>query len=327
MNEKEVVLLLEQYDREILQVRKGRGALLADTKEGCLIFKEYEGNPEKLPLINAVLTGVKNKCDVPVEQLIANKEGQLFTEDSEGKRYVLKTYFESRECDIKEEKECIEAVETLAKLHQGLRASKEEVQGKLPAYPIENELNKHNRELKRIWQYLRKKGQKSPFEILLIEKYPYFLEKAQQCTLDITSYLETQKDKNMEYDFICHGDYRYHNIIRQEEGFAIINFEKIMVDCGARDLALFLRKLLEKSNWSIPLGNTILEAYNRINPLTECARKELYYRLAYPEKFWKIVNFYFNSRKVWIPEKNGEKLWLLGEQEKEKQTFLKEILL
>ena len=48
----------------------------------------------------------------------------------------------------------------------------------------------------------------------------------------------------------------------------------------------------------------------------------MYYRLAYPEKFWKIVNFYYNSRKVWIPERNREKLQLVVEQEKEKQAFL-----
>ena len=50
-------------------------------------------------------------------------------------------------------------------------------------------------------------------------------------------------------------------------------------------------------------GLAILDSNNNLT--------ELYYRLAYPEKFWKIVNFYYNSRKVWIPEKNSEKLRVL----------------
>ena len=49
---------------------------------------------------------------------------------------------------------------------------------------------------------------------------------------------------------------------------------------------------------------------------------QLYYRLSYPEKFWKIVNFYYNSPKVWIPGKNMEKLKKIWIQEEEKQTFL-----
>ena len=30
--------------------------------------------------------------------------------------------------------------------------------------------------------------------------------------------------------------------------------------------------------------------------------------LAYPEKFWKVANQYYNNRKSWIPEKNMQKL-------------------
>ena len=52
---------------------------------------------------------------------------------------------------------------------------------------------------------------------------------------------------------------------------------------------------------------------------------QLYYRFAYPEKFWKIVNFYYNSGKAWIPGRNMEKLEKLLMQEKEKKDFLETI--
>jgi hypothetical protein len=91
-----------------------------------------------------------------------------------------------------------------------------------------------------------------------------------------------------------------------------------------RDLTLLLRKLLEKSNWSLSLGFALLEAYEKEQPLSARERIDLYYRLAYPEKFWKIVNFYYNSGKAWIPGRNQEKLDRLISQEKEKQSFLKE---
>ena len=52
---------------------------------------------------------------------------------------------------------------------------------------------------------------------------------------------------------------------------------------------------------------------------------QLYYRFAYPEKFWKIVNFYYNSGKAWIPGRNMEKLEKLFAQDKEKQDFLEAI--
>ena len=101
-----------------------------------------------------------------------------------------------------------------------------------------------------------------------------------------------------------------------------IEFEKCVRDNPIRDLYLLLRKLLEKSNWSISLGTELIKAYEEIRPISAYSRIDLYYRLAYPEKFWKIVNFYFNSRKAWIPERNLEKLNKLLEQEPLKQHFL-----
>ena len=52
---------------------------------------------------------------------------------------------------------------------------------------------------------------------------------------------------------------------------------------------------------------------------------DLYYRLAYPEKFWKIVNFYYNSGKAWIPQRNQEKLDKLLAQEQQKKNFLETV--
>jgi len=86
-----------------------------------------------------------------------------------------------------------------------------------------------------------------------------------------------------------------------------------------------MRKLLEKSNWSISLGKDMLAAYEELRPLSAVSRIDLYYRLAYPEKFRKIANFYFNSGKAWIPGRNLEKLEKLVEQEPLKQKFLEEV--
>ena len=88
----------------------------------------------------------------------------------------------------------------------------------------------------------------------------------------------------------------------------------------------FLRKLLEKNCWSASLGLSMLTAYETQRILSETDRKQLYYRFSYPEKFWKIVNFYYNNGKAWIPDKNREKLETLLCQENEKVRFLDSVL-
>lgn len=129
---------------------------------------------------------------------------------------------------------------------------------------------------------------------------------------------------------ICHGDYQYHNILmtkgamdeKDHPGMAVINFEKCMKDNPVRDLYLFMRKLLEKGNWPIELGNLLLDTYRKEREMSNADYAQLYYRFSYPEKFWKIVNFYYNSGKAWIPGRNLEKLEKLLSQEEEKRRFL-----
>jgi hypothetical protein len=86
-----------------------------------------------------------------------------------------------------------------------------------------------------------------------------------------------------------------------------------------------MRKLLEKSGWNIQLGRELLDCYSSRLPVSAFSYIDLYYRMAYPEKFWKIVNYYYNSRKAWISDRNGEKLDKLIAQETEKQHFLDEV--
>ena len=122
---------------------------------------------------------------------------------------------------------------------------------------------------------------------------------------------------------LCHGDYQYHNILMEPDHCYIINFEKIIADNPVRDLYLFVRKLLEKNNWDVELGKELLHTYNEERTLQEEDLLQLKYRFYYPEKFWKIVNFYYNSPKSWISCKNGEKLEKLLEQEDAKNTLIR----
>ena len=319
--------LLNHYDINVLRTRKGRGAILCDTEKGCLIFKEYIGNPDKIKVQNLLLLKMQQADILPTEQLLYTKEEGLFTEDTDGKKYTLKTYFEGRECNIYDTEECLEAVRTLARLHNIMYLNATEMEGlDLQVFSVGKEYEKHNRELRKVWRYLHNKSQKSLFEKMLLQEYDYYLEQAASVAEEWQAFAcESDLEYIKEQGMFCHGDYQYHNIIRAEQSFAVINFERCLMDNPVRDLYLFMRKLLEKSNWSQRLGENLLEAYSSIRPISARSFVELYYRLAYPEKFWKIVNFYFNSRKAWIPEKNGEKLQKITGQEEEKQAFLEAV--
>lgn len=317
--------LLEQYEIEVLRTRKGRGAILCDTDKGCLIFKEYAGNEARLAMQNKLLTHIGQQEKVHTESIIPTKEGELFVKDQDDIKYILKTYPEGRECNIYDNGECREAVRHLAHLHDCMDLPAEECT-QLVFSPA-REYEKRNRELRRVRKFLQQKSQKTDFEIYLKNRFDFFLEQALMITEEWEGYqklLDSERERESTVSF-SHGDYQYHNIVYSDKKWHIINFEKCMADSPVRDLHLLFRKLLEKSNWSVSLGEELLKTYEKERPISAIHYIDLYYRLAYPEKFWKIVNFYYNSGKAWIPERNREKLLKLVAQEEEKQHFLEEV--
>lgn len=347
MNDR-AVELLEQYEIEVLRTRKGRGAILCETNRGCLILKEYAGSQERIALQDRLLKQVAEAGLVQAEMIMPDREGALFVKDNDGIKYVLKTWQDGRECNIHDRGECVEAVRLLARLHENMTLSSD-MPGLPEAFSAEKDYDKRNRELKRVRNYLQQKKQKSWFELNLRKALDGFLEQALEVTEEWREYADLPAEggqgtvsvdgtgndmavgKNEESTAdggtvrFCHGDYQYHNILQGSSGWFLVNFEKYQRDNPVRDLYLLLRKLLEKENWSVSLGAELLEAYEKERPISAHSRIDLYYRLAYPEKFWKIANFYYNSGKSWIPGKNQEKLEKVMAQEKEKQHFLDEV--
>ena len=177
MNDR-AVSVFENYDVKILGTAKGRGALLAETEQGWLILKEYTGPEARLELQEKLLQAVRDAGFPGVEQLLRNKEGELLTRDQDRTAYIVKTWFDGRECNLRDVKECQNAARTLGRLHLAMEQPQLAAQYTGRPFSLEREYARHNRELKKVRRYLREKGQKSDFERFLLHHYDRFYEKA-----------------------------------------------------------------------------------------------------------------------------------------------------
>ncbi|MGN0304739.1 MAG: CotS family spore coat protein [Lachnospiraceae bacterium] len=321
MNDR-AVSVLEKYDIEVLRSWRGRGAILCETKTGVKILKEYKGSGLRLLFQQKLLQNIKENGYPWVEEILPARDGELLVKDDDMVSYCLKNYSQGKECNSRDMADCEEALRQLAIYHRAACLPGLAEGCELRSFPLPEELEKHNRELKKVRKFLKEKGQKTDFEMLLTHHYDFFFEKAGQ-VLEESRKLEADRKKKGAEVF-CHGDFQHHNILMNEKGVFLINFEKFTLDSPAKDLSLFFRKIMEKNNWSGFWGQRMLKAYEKQRPLSKAERLDLYYRLSYPEKFWKIVNFYYNSSKVWIPAKNLEKLEKLLKQEEEKDQYLEQ---
>lgn len=317
------VSILENYDLKVLRTWKGRGAILFETTKGIRILKEYIGPKEKVLIQDRLVQHLKEQGFLLVDSFERNKEDEIVSVDNDKKSYIVKEYYEGKECNIWDSEECKKVISHLRDMQGCMQLNNEIECIVLPPFCLEKEYEKHNKELKRIKNFIRGKSQKTDFEIYLMQQYDYFYDKA------LAAY-----DRTLQTDWgdfhasirrqgnLCHGDFQHHNIIMNAKGIAVTNFEKYVLDSRIRDLYLFMRKILEKNMWSAALGKELLDAYEMENPLTEQERIQLYNRFLYPEKFWKIVNFYYNSGKSWLPMRHMEKLQKLMQQEEAKEAFL-----
>lgn len=318
-----VLGVLEKYDIEVLRSWKGRGAILCETKTGIKILKEYKGSEERLQMQQQLLKEIKENGFYNVEEVIPSKEGSLLVKDEDMNSYYLKEYKEGKECNIKEYQESSYAVEQMALLHKAMELPQFVKEKNISAYSFVAEIEKHNRELIKVKKYLKMKRQKSDFEYFLYQNYDRFLQKAETILEEAkTNPLLEGREELTQKGCLCHGDFQHHNVLFVQGDVFFINFEKYVLDSPMRDLSLFFRKMMEKNNWSKELGQFVLQSYEKQKKLNEEEKYQLYFRLSYPEKFRKIVNFYYNSPKAWIPAKNMEKLEKILRQEEEKIVFL-----
>lgn len=317
--------VLQQYEGETTEVRRGRGAWICEHSGGWKLLKEYRGTLRRLEFEESVLSSLKEQGIFSVDQYVRNREGELVTVAEDGTRYILKDWFLERECNLKDRREILSAVAWIAKLHQAFRTipwSEAWNLGSMLPPGLAEEMKRHTREMKRVRNFISSKRKKSEFELCVMRHFTLFYEQA----LKAQDGLELL-GKNREQDqlFLCHGDLNQHHILMLDQGVALIEFNQMHRGEQMADLYHFMRKVMEKHGWNEALGMAMLETYDRILTVGRQDRKRLYYLFLYPEKYWKQLNYYNNANKAWIPEKNVEKLKNLELQQDQKMRFLAKI--
>lgn len=329
MNEKSLSVL-EQYDFDVYKLNRDRGGIILNTNQGLKLLYECnkaEAHYEHEDKITQALlqTGFLN-----VDTYCRNKEGNLFAISDENRKYIVKDWFDGRECDIMNLSDACASVRVLAQLHICLN--------KIPTFNEEmlltaefsnnvtdysTQLLKRTRELKMVNNYLRNKKKRTEFERIARDNFQMFYEEALKAgnMIESLNYIERLENAKKTFE-LCHGNYSYHNVLFSSRCIAVTNFDKCKINCQISDLYQFMRKLLEKNNWDIKLAYKMIEEYDNVKHISDIDLQLLAVLFSYPEKFWKIINYYFNSNKSWIPRKSIEKLEMVIEQNPLREKFI-----
>lgn len=325
--EERIAELLAQYDLVVYRAGRVKGAWLLETDQGLKSLGSCSYSEGKIRFEQKVKRFALEHGFPEVDLYVPAREQNFLVQGPYNEQFVMKNWFRGEECSARCREQVLQAVETLARLHnclEGLPLSEEEkafcLQPKLPEL-----FERRNKELRRVRTYIRAKKQKSLFEQNFLVQFDGQFARAEEA-----SELLEKEEYEPYYNFctthgsMLHGNFTHHSaLVLSESSMAVTGFDKAACGIRIQDFYLLFRKMMEKWDWDVSFGDSMLEMYQRIRPIPKEELHLLYLMLSYPEKFWKVANQYYNNRKSWIPEKNMQKLLQTMEQAEKKEAGIK----
>lgn len=326
--------IINRYGLKVVSIGRCKGAMMIFTGREYYLLKEYNGTIKHLEFEENLLNSISDVGGISVDNIVRDVEGNIINEDENGKKYILRKWYDAKDCDSKKEDQIVDSVRELAKLHNIMNKIsysniylKEYFDMKKIGEYIYGEFEKHNKELKRTRNFIRKKRNKNEFEFLVLSEFDRYYEDGIKVSMiaseqNLINFIKSA----VESGRMVHGTFNYHNIMFEKDNCIITNFEKAKCGVQIRDLYDFMRKVLEKHSFNISLGNKMVEEYDKIRPISEEESKYLMLKFMYPEKYWKLLNHYNNNNKAWIPDKDIIKLKNITSHYEERMDFIKTML-
>ncbi len=291
--------LQENYDIKINSITNYREMFIANTDNGKRLIKISNLKPDRVNFISEVKEHLFNNGFENIDRNIYTNTGSSFITFNEQTVYMSK-YIDGRECNLDSREETIKSARLLAKMHKASNGctcsencnARSEL-GRLPSC-----YRKRLDEIKK----LKKNAQKGKlkFDSLMCKYVDYFYELGEKAIsmLDTSDYYELVEDSEKARN-VSHHDFNHHNIFVQNDEMYLINFEYCCYDLKVYDLVNLLRRKMRKCEWNIDEAAIILNEYCKIEALCESELELMKIMLMFPQKFWRVANKYYNSKKGW----------------------------
>lgn len=319
----------DAYDMEVCQTMRGRGAILLLTDKGLYQVRTPDVNESRLEAEYQFKEKLYDMGFTNIDRCVRNNRSELVTYDRYSNPYVVRRFFEGRECNLNSAHEVELAVRNLAMLHSVCRQVWDST-AKDVHIRICNDFRRRNQEIRRVRSFMLRQKRRREFESVYLKAYDYFYEQARLC--EEKSDVGILSDAEPEFSHLgyCHGMYNQHSVLMEQRNgetavAGTINFDRFYVGNQLNDLYHLLRKTLEKNNYNFEMAKRIIEEYRVLIPLCKKDIEYIYIQYRYPEKFYKISNQYINSSKNWISPKMLEKLERIIADEDKKQEVMEKL--
>ena len=316
-----------QFNIKIEIIKANKGVYYLKTNKGERCLKRINYGPQKLLFVygakeHLIKNGFKN-----VDKYFLNIDGEPYALVNED-LYTLSEWLGGRECDFHNINEVRLAASTLAVMHEASKGYEPPENSKLKSdlgrWP--HLMEKRIKSLDKMRDMLRKKSNKSDFDMVYLKSMEFYKEMAKNAlsTLQESSYYELCAKAEAEKSF-CHHDFTYHNIILNDnDDVYIIDFDFCKREVRTFDISNFMIKVLKRVDWDISFAKAILESYNSVSKIDEDEYKVLYAYLQFPQRYWRLANRYYYNEVNWGQNTFDSKLESIINEKEDYLKFLEE---
>lgn len=300
------------------------------TDHGYLCLKSVDYRSSKLLFIyHAMEHLLKNGFDL-IPAFVHNLAGDpYFT--YEGQHYFVSEWMNGRECNFKNLVDLELAMMSLAKLHKasiGFKPSKKiKVKSRLSDWPTRYQ--KRIDDLKKFKEIAEQKKSPTKFDTYYLKHADSKINDAVLALqfLDCSEYKRLVKQAKQDGSF-CHNDFVYHNILIDDSQpvASVVDFDYCRHDLRMYDLARLIRRVIKGKKNQKDILDVILTSYNSEFPLLTEEYPILAAFLQFPQRFWRMADRYYNSKRDWSEKKFYSRLKRSVRQQRNKKLLVKEIL-
>lgn len=292
-------LIEATYGIRISSIKPCRAGYIVETDQGRKYLRQCQCSENRILYVHDAKEHLLNQGFTALDMYMVTLNEKPFME-LDNQYFIMTTFFDGRECEFADDTDAVKASVALAAMHKAGKGFKQR-----SGLSIPNELGKLPDNLgKRYDEILRMRRkaerERGAFDYIYLDCVDKFITLAEE-SLSLLSGIEYERlvKKTMQEGSICHHDYSYQNILMKGQTTYITGFESCGEEIRIYDLVNLIRRKMRKCNWNPQKASMILEAYSELDPLTSDENVIMKAMLLFPQKFWRVANRYYNSRRSW----------------------------
>ena len=287
------------YGIRISSVKPCRAGYILETDLGRKYFRQCQYSENRIYFVHDAKQHLIRNGYTTLDAYSVSVDDRPFMQYDD-QYFIMTPVIDGRECEFGDDTDTIRASKALSAMHKASKGFKPRVGLSIP-----NELGKLPASLtKRYDEILRMRRkaerERGAFDYIYLDCVDKFIELATE-SLRLLNRIEYPRliKKTLTEGGICHHDYSYQNILMSGPVTYITGFESCGEEIRIYDLVNLIRRKMRKCNWNPQKASMILEAYSESEPVTKDEVVVMKAMLLFPQKFWRVANRYYNSRRSW----------------------------